>query len=243
MKNFIYTILFLFIGFSSLQLTAQRLSISDVATVYENIERTSIEVMMEPGPDLIKDQFSDWMKKELDVKLKGYGFLTNKDVLIAEKIKIPAISGKQMDFYVQVIEEGENSKMSVFASYGYDIHITPESHPVAYRSMKGVVLDFLDDFLPNWYMNRIEESREVVSDLENERSKLEEEIANNLNEIDELREEIDEKGDMLQETQSELIEAAGTLERRQEKLDQVNQKLDEVKNKESKSDKESYWLP
>jgi len=148
------------------ELYGQYLEVSDAAIVHEELERSCIKVLMEPGTKTVKDHISDWMKDKHDVRLKGFGFLANSDVLTAEEVRIPDISIKQMDFYVRVVENGDYSELCVFGSFGYNIHITPENYPAEYDEIKRLVFNFIDDFLPLWYQNQIDEREDVIADLE-----------------------------------------------------------------------------
>lgn len=231
MKNIILSMLTLVLGFSSLAIHAQRLVINEAVCTTDDANQAGIEVIMEPKTKTIKKAIKDWMDDNYDVKLKGLGLFSNKDVLTADQVQIDAISTKQMDLKVQVVKDGNNSKMCVFGSFGYDFPVSPTHYPVAYRQMRGLTLDFLDEFLPNWYLNRIEETQEVVGDLGKERKKLAEDIEKNKEEIEELREENEEKSETLAETASDLEKAAATLEQRKAKLEEVNKKLEKQKKK------------
>ena len=57
---------------------------------------------MEPATKDVRDAFQDFLKKNYDVKLKGDGLFSNKDVLYAEKVKINTISDKNLDFYAKI---------------------------------------------------------------------------------------------------------------------------------------------
>lgn len=214
---------------SFLSLHAQRLMINPSVCQSEDLQQAGIEAILEPGTKAVKKAIKDWMDDNYDIKLKGLGLFTNKDVLTAEQVRIDAISDKQMDFKVQVIEEGNNTKMCVFGSYGYDFPISPTEYPLAYQKMRGITLDFLDSFVPKWYADRIDESQEVLADLQKERKNLEKDIRKNEKEIEKLQEENVEKAETLTKTAAELKKTAATLEIQKKKLKEVNEKLDDKK--------------
>ncbi len=231
MKHIILSILILIFGVSTLTINAQRLVINEAVCKTDDGNQTGIEAIMEPKTKTIKKAIKDWMDDNYDVKLKGLGFFSNKDVLTAEQVQIDEISKKQMDLKVQVIEEGANSKMCIFGSFGYDFPVSPTHYPVAYRQMRGMALDFLDDFLPQWYLNRIEELEEVVGDLGKERTKLQEDIEENRADIEELQEENEEKAETLAKTKVDMKKAAVKLKKRKEKLKEVSEKLEKQQKK------------
>lgn len=165
---------------------AQKLNVSDTTIQHDGLERACIVVLMDPDVKTIKGQIQNWLRSEHKVRLKGFGFLANADVLIAEKVSLSQISTKQMDFFVRVLQRGDYSEMCVFASLGYNIHITPEDYPSEYGEMKKLVFDFLDDFLPTWYQEQLEETQKLIEDLQKEQSKLTANITRNEKEIEKL---------------------------------------------------------
>lgn len=215
---------------------AQKLVVSDATLNYGDSERACIQVILEPDTKAIKSHFKDWLKDKHDIRLRGFGFLTNKDVLSAEKETIPNVSTKQLDFYVQVVEEGQYSKMCVFGSFGYSIHISSQAYSKEYKALKSLTLDFLSDFVPSWYKNRIEEAREAAEELAKERSNLQEDIQDNEEEIEELEEENIEKTNRLKENKIDLKKTNQKIETNKQKLEEVEEKLKQ--NNTNKKDNE-----
>lgn len=213
---------------------AQKLFISDSTLTYDSQERASVEVRLEPNPKVVKENFQNWMKEKYDVKLDGFGFLTNKDVLIAEKASLPQISDKQLDFFLRVVEEEAYTRMSVFGSLGYDIHLTPEGYPRSYQAMKGMVLDFLNEFLPIWYEDQVSETQEILGDLEKEREKLQEEIVENTEEIEELTNENVELKSAVEDTQEQINKTMDQLDKNRDKLNSMNQRLQKIQEADEK---------
>lgn len=230
-KSFLYLLSLVFVlsTIGSSSLLAQRLILTEETLTYEDTERPCIQVMLEPGTKTIKDNFKDWIDDQHDVKLKGYGFLTNKDVLRAEQTTISSVSPNQMDFFVKIVEEGEQSKMCIFASFGYSIPVAPDKFPQEFQALKGLTINFLSDFLSDWYLNRFEEAQEVAADLEKERAKLAKEIEKNKEEIADLKKENEKMGTTLEEKESSLQEASKTAEERKRKMNKINKALEKNK--------------
>lgn len=208
---------------------AQRLVISEDVLTYKKEERASVQVFMEPEPKVVKKAFEDWMKDKYNVNLKGIGFLANKDVLSAERVSIPEVSGKEMDFYAKVIEKNDNTEMSVFASYGYEIHISPEKYPTEFRAIKGIVQTFLNDWLPVYYNNQVSMTSEQLSDLRNDQSRLEETIADNKREMEKLAQENEKLARKLNKNERDLEELSQTLNTKKDKLESINKMLKDIK--------------
>ena len=73
-----FLILSLAIAFC-LQLTAQTYKIDTSAITFENVNRPCLTVKYDASPKTVKKAWDDYFKKYYDVKVKGIGFLTNKD--------------------------------------------------------------------------------------------------------------------------------------------------------------------
>ena len=226
MKNTIHQITFvialLFLGF---QANAQKLTITDGSTSYDDQNRPCIIVQLEPDTKKVKGELKDWMDDKYDIDLKGFGFWRNKDVLKAKEHKIEEVSKNEMDFYAEIVENGKLTEMRIFGSFGYDIHISKEKYPKEYRALRNLTLNFLNDFLPEYYGDRIEDTKEALSDLENEREDLSEDIADNKEEIIELREENVELAEEINEKDAAVKNTSGKLKTEEQKLKAINQKL------------------
>ena len=224
MTRFKYILPLFAILFSTL-LSAQSLTVENGRVEYDDQNMPAIKVVMNPKPDKVKDEFRDYVKDNYDVKMKGIGFLSNKDVLSAEGTVISRISDKEMDFRAKVVERGDATEMYVFGSFGYDIFVDPEQYPNEYRAMKTLTVNFLNDFLPDYYKDRIDETQEMLSDLKEEREDLNDDIADNEKKIEELKKENEEKRNKLNEVEENISEAESKLNLRKDSLKKINREL------------------
>lgn len=227
-NNFKLIIITTFIfSFSTLQ--AQLINVQDATLKTDDTEQTCVQVIMQPETKEVKKELKDFLSDKYDVKLKGIGFLSNKDILTAEQVTIPAISDKTMDFSAQVVKANDKTRMCVAGSFGYDISINREKHPREYHAMKNIVLDFLDVYLPNYYQNKVEEKQEVVANLQDERNDLTDDIADNEEEIKQLKKENEKLMKELDETKKQLKTQTAQLENRKKSLNKVNKELNNNK--------------
>lgn len=208
---------------------SQQLQLSEHQLTYKNEERTSVKVLLEPNPKTVKKAFEDWMKDKYDVNLKGIGFLSNKDVLSAEQVTIPEISNKEMDFYAKVVENNGTTEMNLFASYGYEIHITPEKYPKEYKAINRLASSFLNDWLPIYYENEIESVSERLEDLRDDRTKMQETIADNKKEIEKLIKENEKLNKQLSESGRDEEALSQTLFEQKSKLKIISKSLENIK--------------
>jgi len=222
--KYISTVIALMIAFS---LTAQKVEYQEGQIMYEDEKIQTIEVRLSPTVSTIKDKFSEWMNDKYDVNLDGKKLLFfNKEYMTAEGVVIPQISPRKMDLRVKVDEsEKGNTVLHVFAAYGYNNWITPEDHPYAYDSLKGIVYDFVSEYLPEYYYERIEETEENIEDLKADNNDIEKDLAKNKEDIDKILKENEELRLELEENKSKLKKANENLKVRQNEYKKVQKKV------------------
>ncbi len=145
------------------QLTAQTYKIDTSTVTFENVKRPCFVVKYDASPKTVKKAWDDYFKKTYDVKVKGIGFLTNKEVITATDISLVAVSDKRMNMYAAVVDApGDRSELSYFMSFGYDFYIGPENYPAEFTAMKKILNDFSVEFLTDYYYS---EASRMTSDI------------------------------------------------------------------------------
>ena len=217
------------IVFATAQVNAQTSIQSIDATIeYDNAQRPCIQVNLDPEPKTLKHAWKDYLKDNYDFKLKGIGFLSNKDLLSAEEIMIEQISSKQMDFYTHITEDENGSEMKIFVRYGYDIYLTRENDPNAYEALTGMLNGFLKIYLPKYYEGKVNDTEKRIKKLSDETGDLEAEITDDSEKIAKLKKEIEGLEEDLKSNNERLKIAKIKLKKRSEKLDRIRGKLKEL---------------
>ncbi len=209
-------------------LNAQTTRPDDGTIRYEKATRPALVIHLDPETKPLKEAWTDYLKDQYDVKLKGFGFLSNKDVLYKEGISFPAISDKKIDFYTEIIQDETGSKMSVFATHGYDSYLSPTDYSDEYANMRKIFEDFLKSYVPNYYKDMVENTQEVVDDLSKDREKLSKDIEKNNRKIQKMSEDLEELKQEVEEDKSTLQQTDEKLQGRQEKLKVLQLKLKNV---------------
>ena len=156
-----------------LTLTAQTYKIDTGTISYENKLRPCFVVKYDASPKTVKKAWDDYFKKTYDVKVKGIGFLTNKEVISATDVSILPISDKRMNMYASVVDApGERSELSFFMAFGYDFFIGPDNYAAEFTGMKKVLNDFSVEFLTEFYGS---EASRITSEMKS----LEKDIRDN----------------------------------------------------------------
>lgn len=163
-----------------LNLHAQTYKIDTATISYENKLRPCFVVKYDASPKTVKKAWDDYFKKNYGVKVKGIGFLTNKEVLSATDVSILSISDKRMNMYASVVDApGERSELSFFMAFGYDFFIGPETFPAEFTAMKKVLNDFSMDFLTEFYGSEAARITSAIKSLEKDIKENEKDIQKN----------------------------------------------------------------
>jgi len=150
-----------------LQLTAQTYKIDTSAISFENQQRPCFTVKYDASPKTVKKAWDDYFKKTYDVKVKGIGFLTNKEVITATDITLVAVSDKRMNMYASVVDApGDRSELSYFMSFGYDFFIGADKYPTEFAAMKKILNDFSVEFLTDYYYSEASRMTSEIKKLE-----------------------------------------------------------------------------
>lgn len=163
-----------------LSLTAQTYKIDTSTVTFENVKRPCFVVKYDASPKTVKKAWDDYFKKTYDVKVKGIGFLTNKEVITATDISLVAVSDKRMNMYANVVDApGDRSELSYFMSFGYDFFIGPENYPVEFTAMKKILNDFSVEFLTDYYYSEASRMTREIKGLEKDISQNNKSIKKN----------------------------------------------------------------
>jgi translation elongation factor EF-1beta len=162
------------------QLTAQTYKIDTSAITFENVNRPCLRVKYDASPKTVKKAWDDYFKKTYDVKVKGIGFLTNKEVITATDITLLPVSEKRMNMYAAVVDApGDRSELSYFMNFGYDFFIGPENYPAEFTAMKKILNDFSVEFLTDYYYSEASRMTSEIKSLEKDIKQNEKSIKKN----------------------------------------------------------------
>lgn len=200
----------------------------DATFEHDDAQRPCIQVNIDPEPKTLKNAWKDYLNDKHDFKLKGIGFLSNKDLLSAEEVKVESISSKEMDFYTHIDEDDNGSEMKVFVRYGYDIYLNRESNPDEYLILNQMVEDFLKSYLPKYYQGKISDTEKRVEELTDESKKLKEDIADNAKEIEKRKKEIKDLEKEMETNSKQLESSSRKLIKRKDKLKRIKSQLKEL---------------
>jgi len=162
---------------TSLSVSAQTYVIDTSNVNFESKPRECLSSLIDPKSKAIKLAFKRYMKNSYGIKMKGVGFLTNKDVLKAKDVMCGTISAKRMNIYCQVVQTPKNSQMSFFGAFGYDIYVENKVYPAEFKQMRIIMNSFLMQYLNEYYAQEIELTATNIKSLNCEKTQLSKNIA------------------------------------------------------------------
>ncbi|MCJ7467283.1 MAG: hypothetical protein MUO53_11400 [Maribacter sp.] len=193
----------------------------DTTIDYDKAQRPCIQINLDLEPKTLKNAWRDYLKDNYDFKLKGIGFLSNKDLLSAEAITVNQISSKAMDFYTHIVEDENGSEMIVFVRHGYDIYVAKENHPNEYEALREILESFIEYYLPKYYEGKINDTEKRVNNLTEERNDLKKKIDKNSYKIEKLKNDIEQKEEELKSNKTQLEITERKLIKRKEKWERI----------------------
>lgn len=212
----------------SMSMSAQTLAPQKSTIEHDNKMRTCLLVKVGPEPKALKKAWISFLKKEYDLKLKGMGWFSNKDLLYSEEVIVKKLSHKKIDFYTYVVEDENGSEMKVFGSFGYDIYLNEEDYPREFEAMTEMIVSFLKQYLPEYYDKKINQSMKSVKSLNKEIVNLKENITDNQDRIQKLSKEIEKYKESIEDNSLKLKAAETKLKDRQEEMERVRIKLEQL---------------
>lgn len=197
----------------------------DAKVIHEKVSKPCLSATVDPSSDELKDAWVDYLAKHHQVKLKGSGFMTNKDVLTAEKIILTNVSPKAMDLNTEIIQVEEQTSMKLFAAFGYDIHVNNADYPTEYAALKKLMSDFLNEYIPKYYNDKIAVHQKEVSGFTKDQGKLTKSIDKNTKSIGKMTSKIEKMTTENEKSKKKLEEVATKLKVEKEKLNFFTGKL------------------
>jgi hypothetical protein len=206
-------------------MNAQDLTPSEGMIVHQDAPRACWEVHVDPEPKTLKKAWKEYVKDDFDVKLKGFGLLTNRDLLSAEVAVVRPVSPEPINFYTHIVEDMNGSEMKVFAELNPGDYIGPDNHAAEFRAMQKILDEFLAEYLPTYYQGRVNDAEKRMVELANEREDLKKEITRDSEKISKLEDEIEQARLELKTNQDQLDLAESKLEARKQKLERIRNQL------------------
>lgn len=228
MKKIVLNILILLTTFS--MAVAQLIEMENKEISYDHESQEAIHLELMADSDANKKAWNDYVQNTLEKDIKGYGLFAKKDLLETDKVLIPEIDDERaVKLMAKFQEGGSNNEIYIFAEYFNGDAITQEEHPDAYNGLISIAEDYLENYLPDYYKEKYNNSQEALSDVKDDMTDIEEEIKDKKIEIEDLKQKIADLKKEQIEVAEKLEIAEKTVERRKEKVQEVSKELGNIK--------------
>lgn len=198
---------------------------------YKDVKFEAITLEMKGSSDFWKESWKDFVDERYQAKTKGYGFLSNKDLLKTEKQVLQGLSSETSDLYAQFSDADE--EMYVFMRIGANQPVGSSHFSEVYDQLSADAEEFQRKTSNAWFTKLKEEQEEVQKDLEKDLKKLNKSIAK----AEKQRRKNTERADKYAIKRAELIEESNDLEEEladdRKQKNRLTKELEEVLNKKN----------
>ena len=177
-------------------------------------------VLLAAEPDRGKDALEDWADDEYDVDFdyKGSFPLRDKDYLVADDVRLALLGDAPSKLVARVVESGEGTMVTMYSTDLNDAGYTTTSNAAAYNGTRMFLDRFLEDFVPEYYRERVATVESTIEELREDVDDFREQIRDNEAEIEELRAENVELEQNIETARLKLEEAGVKLDDREDEL-------------------------
>ncbi len=190
----------------------------------------NLEEALKDLDDYIKDRSSIRMKKD------------GKDVLVAEKVSLPAIAKKRGDLIGYGYITDSYYAVAIIFRLGYDISLNSEEYEAEMENFHTYARQFMSYHYEHAYDRRMGAIDDEIKDIEKEKNKHEKDIDGMYRRVGNLRERIEKETDEFKI--SELNTEVNTLEADMESLrnliPDLDSKLEELNTRKDQLNTEAH---
>ena len=186
------------------------------------------------------DDFKEYLKDRSDIKLKKDG----DDMLIAEKVSLPAVTTKRGDLIGICRITQQYYSMAVVVKLGYDVSLGTSEWPDEMASLHHYVKNFMTYHYEQVYSRRISTLEDQIKDVEKERDQTENKVGNLSNKISSNQKKIAKETDAgkINELNAENATLEGEMKVLTDNLPSLVTELDNLNKKveENKAEMNTY---
>lgn len=209
---------------------AQFCELEMAQVLYEDKLQDAVRMEVDIPKADFKDAFNDFVNKELNANLKGYGFLTRKDEVHTEMQTLSSISPNPVKLVGLFQESAGRTLLFLIGQVENGDFLTENNDSLTFSSLLRFSNDFLQFYLPVYYNHLVTEANERFEDATAELEKREKDIKKDEEEIIRLKEEILKLENEILEAQEEVstlqADVAESRETVVEKRDRLRAALD-----------------
>ncbi|MGK2862091.1 MAG: hypothetical protein ACSLE0_09175 [Chitinophagaceae bacterium] len=172
-------LLLLFAVLISYNASGQTYRIDTSEISFENKLRACLFVTYDADARTVKKAGDHFLKKNYDIRMKGVGLFSDKNLISAKDVRVAAITDKRMDLYTRLTDVADGSEMKYFMSFGYDFFIGPQNYATEFSGMKKLLNDFSIQFLNDYYSTEASKMAGQIKRLERDIKNKDKQISKN----------------------------------------------------------------
>jgi len=187
--------------------------------------------------EALKD-LDDYIKDRSDIRMKKDG----KDILIAERVLLPAIAKKHGDLIGYGFITDSYYGIAVMFRMGYDISLNSDEYATEMENFHTYARQFMSYHYEQSYARRIEVIDDEIKDLDKEKKKNEKDIDGMTKRIGNINGRIEKETDELKinEMRTEVTTLEADIENIQNLIPGIDSKLEELNARKDQLNTEAH---
>ncbi len=230
MMRYILLVL-LMLMFSHIDGFSQEISLEEGLIQYEDQLHQSVLVSLDIPEDEVKSGFNDFVRENFGVNLKGYGLLTRKDEVYTDFEPLPGLSDESIKL-IGIYRKNDNlMELNLLLQRENGTMVAGENDPGTFENLQRMANEFLQTFVPNYYLQIVEEGQDELDDARKEVEKKKDDLQQNREKIADLKEQILRLENEVNEFEKELVRLEDQAEKQSKQFDALKRKQKEALSK------------
>lgn len=225
MKKIICFISIVFFALSGMNAYSQTIEIETKSVIYEKTIKKCLAAQVDPEESALTKSWANYLKKNYKIKMKGFGLFSNSDVLTAKNVVIESISPDTINLFTNIEETPTGSEIKIFASTVNNVDMDNENYPNEFNSLRIMLKTFLNQFINEYYTEKISESSKTIKIYNKDKIKLIKTINSNKKKIVKYTNTISVTNVTIKENSDEAVKAVektSKLNTKRTKLENIN---------------------
>ena len=187
--------------------------------------------------EALKD-LDDYIKDRSNIRMKKDG----KEVMIAEKVALPAIAKKRGDLIGYGYITDSYYAVAIIFRMGYDISLNSEEYPSEMENFHTYARQFMSYHYEQAYDRRMETIDNEIKDLEKEKNKHEKDMDGMAKRIGNINGRIEKETDELkiEEMRTEITTLEADIESLRNMIPDIDNKLEDLHARKDKLNTEAH---
>lgn len=219
------TTLALAFGLATTAAAQDRLELHDADVVMDENTYAGVSVDLAATPAEVRDALEDWADDAYGVDLDYKGGILGRDkefLITQDAHDIAPLGDRPAYLNARVVERGEGSTMTLFASYEGNVAVEPDGqYAESFAGVREMADAFLQDFVPAYYRERVTTVESSIDDLRDDIAGFRDDIRDNEDKIAKLQRENEELRANIAEAERQLEAQGETLDDRESELERA----------------------